>query len=188
MRELILATMMTIFSCASPETRQPVMQMNRDTSITPLMEAAAKGNAAPVQELLAAGGDNNRVDKPGETAIYKACAASQTEAVKLLIAAKANINISTTYRNETPLVAAAYKSNDDILTMLIKAKARLNDRHDKGRTALFQASEAEHIEVVKILIKARANLNLEGRAEHTALSFARNDEIRRLLRAAKVKQ
>lgn len=193
-------------------------------SVTPLMMAAKNGDIEGVQQRLAAGDDLNLTDTRGETALYKACAASHIDVVKLLIKAKADVNIATKYGGETPVVVAAEKGYDDIVTLLIKAKAainpkpqpyldhqtalmaaaskghastvrllikakaRLNDQDDKGRTALFRASEAGHTEVVRILIKARANLNLLGPMEHTALSFARNNEIRELLKAAGAKE
>lgn len=225
MREMIIVATIVIVNCTSPEIKATVAQTYKDESLTPLMEAAGKGDSRTVQQLIAEGVDINLGNKRGETAIYIACEASHTEVVKLLIQAKADVNIATTYGNETPLIAAANKGNDEILTMLInakarinpkptqsryqtdetalmaaagnghassvklliKAKARLNDQDGKGRTALFRASEAGHTEVVKILIKAGTNLNLQGPAEHTALSFARNDEIRRLLKAAGAK-
>lgn len=200
------------------------IQAAREASTTPLMRASEKGELATVEQLLTAGADLNVGDYNGQTAIYKACAARQTEVVKLLIKARANVNIATKYGSESPITVAAEKGYEDILTLLIKAgaqinpklnngftdsttalmaaaskgqagavkllikaKARLNDQDDKGRTALFRASEAGHTEVVKIFIKAGAKLNLLGPAEHTALSFAGNDEIRRLLTAAGAK-
>lgn len=198
-------------------------QAKRNESATPLMMAAEKGDIVGVQQRLAAGDNLNLTDAQGETALYKACAASHVDVVKLLIKAKADVNIATKYGGETPLIVAAEKGYDDIITLLIKAKAainpkpqpeldhqsalmaaaskghastvrilinakaRLNDKDSLGRTALFRASEAGHTEVVRILIQAKAKFNLLGPMEHTALSIARNDEIRELLKAAGAK-
>lgn len=223
MKIIIPILLVALIGCSSPEVKTPTPVSNHETSITPLMQAAEKGDVVTVQQLITGGADLNVSDYRGETALYKACAASQKEVVKLLINAKADVNIATKYGGETPAVVAASKGNDEILTLLIKAKAainpkqqpyldnetalmaaagngrtstvkllikakaRLNDQDDKGRTALFRASEAGHTEVVRILIKAKAKLNLLGPMEHTALSFAGNEEIRKLLKAAGAK-
>lgn len=141
-------------------------------SVTPLMMAAKKGDIEGVQQRLAAGDDLNLTDVRGETALYKACAASHIDVVKLLIKAKADVNIATKDGGETPVVAAAEKGYDDIITLLIKAKAAINPKPQPyldHRTALMAAASKGHASTVRLLIKAKARLNDQDSYGRTAL-------------------
>lgn len=181
---------MALLNCASPELKPTITKTNRDSSVTPLMEAAEKGDIATVQQLLAAGGDINLGDQRGQTAICKACAASQTETVKLLIEAKADVNIATKYGDQTPLIIAAYKGNDDIITLLINAKATINPkpkRYLDGETALMAAAAKGHASTVRLLIKAKARPNDQVDKGRTALFRAsesgQTDVVKILIKA-----
>ncbi|MBX3722061.1 MAG: ankyrin repeat domain-containing protein [Turneriella sp.] len=141
-------------------------------SVTPLMMAAKKGDIEGVQQRLAAGDDLNLTDVQGETAIYKACAASHIDVVKLLIKAKADVNIATKYGGETPVIVAAQKGYDDIITLLIKARAIINPKPQRfldNQTALMAAARKGHASTVSLLIKAKARLNDQDDKGRTAL-------------------
>ncbi|GMI34647.1 hypothetical protein TeGR_g8411 [Tetraparma gracilis] len=59
-----------------------------------LVDAAEKGDAKKVRELLAAGADVNHTKEgnDGMTALFKAARAGHLEVVKALVGAKANVN------------------------------------------------------------------------------------------------
>ncbi len=137
--------------------------------------------------------DNVRIIRSREylakasTPLIAASQNGHTEIVKLLIAARVNVNNECTYE-----IYEAEKGIDDDTEYL---------KQEKIATALVWASSAGHTEIVKLLISARANVNAEWREETTvdndrtvvatnALKIATNKghtEIVNMLKAAGAK-
>lgn len=159
---------------------------------TALTRAVERGTDPSVVEWLLQAGAN-----VGETDLMEAInRRGKPETVKLLIAAKANVNAKEG-SGTTALMKAADKGiHVEIFKLLITAKAAINTRDQYGRTALIHAARnGADPEVVRLLIAAKANLNVaEKHLEQgghqaqaygrTALMWAadeRNLEIARLL-------
>jgi len=70
--------------------------------------------------------------------------------VKLLLKAKANVNVMCYYR-KTALYRAAENGHEAVVKLLLKAKANVNVMCYYRKTALYRAAENGHEVVVKLL-------------------------------------
>jgi len=91
--------------------------------ITPLMIAAANGDANALKTLLSKGADTKIGEsKDGETALIRAIDAGKTESVKILLDQGADPNLRDK-RNRTPLGHAKYLGYEAMVELLLKAGA-----------------------------------------------------------------
>ncbi|HYP09421.1 MAG TPA: ankyrin repeat domain-containing protein, partial [Bryobacteraceae bacterium] len=147
---------------------------------TPLMYAAAFGNAPQMMLLLEAGAHVNSQNKFQATALIWA----DGDAVKsrLLIEHGADVNVRT-QQGRTPLMAAAKRNgNADLVRLLLEKGA---DVKSPGDTTLIPAAQSGDVEIIRLLIQAGANVNCTGsRMGDTPLMYAaasENVEATRLL-------
>jgi len=109
----------------------------------------------------------------GKTALMFAVDGGQLKHVEILIAAGANVNLSTPENGQTALIAAAFTGRTDILRALLTAETVNVDRRDKKEvTALMWAAHEGHIEAVEILKEAGANVDAQDKDDMTALMWA----------------
>ncbi len=85
-----------------------------------IYEAARNGDVAFIKSYK---GDVNVVDKWGWTALFEAACNGHTAAVKVLIEAKANVNVEDT-NGKTALMLATRCGYMDVVTELKKAGAK----------------------------------------------------------------
>ena len=119
---------------------------------TPLMRAAKNGDAASIRLLLAHGADPNARQRNNTTALMFAAGlgrgtgaftkdyaseAELLEAVKLLVAAGADVN-AVSDAGETPLHYGA-QASDDIVRFLAAKGAKLDAKDRQGRTPVEMA-------------------------------------------------
>jgi ankyrin repeat protein len=80
---------------------------------------------------------------------------------------------------------AASSGNLQILAVLYKAGADINQRDKIGNTPLHNAADHAHVEAVKLLLDLKANVDAENKNGMTALMFAAKagdaDSVRALL-------
>ena len=97
----------------------------------------------------------------GGHALIAAAVKNNTEAVKVLIAAKANLNETDGSHGNTALTVAASQGNAEIAKALIDAGADVNLRElqERGVTALLFAVSGGHIDVVRLLLKGGADVD-----------------------------
>ena len=140
---------------------------------TALHIAVEKRNAKIVKSLLDAKANPNLRNRLGYTPLALACITDQPDLVKLLIAARADLNVKL--NNEavggfTPAMMMAFNNNTRILKLLIDGGANLSMVSDGGlATALSIAAQAGWIETVKMLIAAKVNINQAADIGGTAL-------------------
>jgi hypothetical protein len=117
-----------------------------------LVDAAEKGDAKIVRELLAAGADVNHTKEgdDGMTALFKAALAGQLQAVQALIDAGADVDKGAT-DGGTPLTIAAFKGHLEVVKALVGAKANVNKAENCGDTALKNAIDNDHTSVAEYL-------------------------------------
>jgi uncharacterized protein DUF6438/ankyrin repeat protein len=115
--------------------------------LTPLMQAAARGDLEEMRRLLAGGADPNTQDSSGWTPLMYATQAQTAEAVKTLIEAGATPNAQS-YVGQTALMAAAtiFYVPDEKLRALLEAGARKGTRDAKGLTALDYAEQLVRVD------------------------------------------
>lgn len=158
-----------------------------------------------------------RRDGYGETPLTLAAQKGYLEIVKVLIAAKADVN-KTNKNGLTPLIFATLnghleivkaliaanadvnigdplwnavnKGHLEIVKALIAAKADVNSTDDEGYTPLIVAASKGHLDMVKALIAAGADVNKTNNYGYTPLSVAASNghlKIAMLLQAAGAK-
>ena len=157
------------------------------TAISPLGAAAYTGNPELVVVLLAHGAHPNDMDAAGKTPIIYAAGRAYTPVVKHLLAAGVDVNAA--YGNNlTALMWAAGHSEEagsadvlETIDLLISQGAHLDDRDDRGRTALMTASELGHAVAVTALLKSGASAGLTDNNGKRAADLAASDEIRKSL-------
>lgn len=96
----------------------PELQQLIDT----LFQLARSGDAALLQQYLAAGVDPNLQNHEGNTLIMLAAYSGNLPAVEALIAAGADVDMRNG-RNQTPIAGAIFKKEDAIMDALLAAGA-----------------------------------------------------------------
>ncbi|KAK6954701.1 hypothetical protein Daesc_004669 [Daldinia eschscholtzii] len=148
-----------------------------------LQTAATEGHYDVVVELIKRGADVNAFTdseffEPG-TAIQGACEAGRADIVTLLLEHNADPNLGGG-RDAPPIIAAALRSEEEILDRLIKAKAHLDVRGSGGcpSTPLCLAATYLPLSSLQLLLDAGADINLPDEEGNTALIAAasRGDE------------
>jgi ankyrin repeat protein len=134
-----------------------------------LHEAAAKGDAAEIEKLIADGEKPNIQDSRSRTPLHVAAFFKHYAAARALLKLGANPNALEIDKYD--IVTIASVANDvEMLKLAIEggASARnITSRYDG--TALIAAAHLGHAEVVRILIEAKAPLNHVNNLGWTAL-------------------
>lgn len=143
---------------------------------TALQWAAAKGDATAISQLLEAGAQLEcKTRLRSESPLLLACrTGTNPEAVRVLLAAGADINTSDCY-GQNPLILAVAspggRNRIEIAAALLDAGADVNMEQGWARaTALTFACVAASIEMVQFLIDAGADIGHRDRDGSTVLS------------------
>ena len=138
-----------------------------------LSEAAMRGDRTAVAALLKQGVDIDGAQGDGSTALHWAAFNDDLETTKMLLAAGANVKVSTREGAITPLFMAANNGNAAIIEALLKAGAGANSVKSSGTTALMLAASSGSADAVKILLDRGADVNAKESVHgQTALMFA----------------
>jgi len=173
---------------------------------TLLIEASQRGQDQIVRILLDSGADANAQDEEGFTALMWAVMGEHRKTVQLLLKRDAEPDVTIPLANtggngETALVFAAYKSDIDMIELLLNAGADINAggalaeaaSHGKmapaellvargadvnwrnprnRRSVLRDAAESGHVRIAKFLIENHASVDLADRLGCTPLMAA----------------
>jgi hypothetical protein len=135
-----------------------------DPEVTPLMQAAKKGDDTEVKKLLAAGANVNAKDQSYRTALIYASmrATSSEDIVATLLASGADL-AAKDYLGRTALMWAARGEGVGVVNALLAGGADVNAADKEGDTALIEAVDSpqimSRIAIIHKLITARANVN-----------------------------
>jgi ankyrin repeat protein len=140
------------------------------SGISPIAAAAYVGNDAIVEALLAHGADERAPDETGKPPLVYAAAGARLDIVKRLLAR--NIDINARYPNELTLLMWASGPDEkapeaqaiNVVSYLLDAGAHIDDRDDRGRTALMIAAEGGHTEIANLLLARGADPSLKDKA------------------------
>jgi uncharacterized protein len=140
------------------------------SGISPIAAAAYAGNDEIVAALLARGADERTPDETGKPPIVYAAAGSRLDIVKRLLAR--NIDVNARYPNDLTVLMwaagpdehAAEAEAIKVVSFLIDAGAHVDDRDDRGRTALMIAAEGGHAEIANLLLARGADPSLKDKA------------------------
>ena len=134
-----------------------------------LHEAAAKGDAAEIEKLIAEGERPNIQDSRSRTPLHVAAYLKRHDAARALLKLGANANALEIDRYDIVTIAAV--ANDvEMLKLAIQGGASARNVTSRyAGTALIAAAHLGHAEVVEILIAAKAPLNHVNNLGWTAL-------------------
>jgi ankyrin repeat protein len=157
------------------------------SGISPIAAAAYAGNDIIFDALLAHGADERAPDDTGKPPIVYAAAGARFEIVKRLLAR--NIDINARYRNDLTLLMWASGPDElvpeaqaiQIVTFLLDAGAHVDDRDDRGRTALMIAAEGGHAEIASLLLARGADPTLKDKAGKRAADLTVLSSLRERL-------
>jgi ankyrin repeat protein len=140
------------------------------SGVTPVSAAAFRGNDAIVEALLARGAADREPDQTGKTPIVYAVAAGRLDVATRLLSR--DVNVNARYSNELTLLMWACGPDEAVpepdavavVKWLLKAGAVVDDRDDRGRTALMIAGEGSRPDIVDVLLAHGADRSLKDRA------------------------
>lgn len=158
------------------------------SSGSPIVEAALRGDAATVHELIAAGKDVNAARGDGMTALHAAAGDGDAATVTALLDAGARVDATTSLLRWTPLDLAARNGHADVVGLLLKGGADPNAADQLGTTPLMMAAASGSAAAVRALLEAGADPDAkEAVRGETPLMFAaaagRTEAVRALLDA-----
>ena len=134
-----------------------------------LHAAAAKGDVAAIERLVATGTDKEAVDSRKRTPLHVAAFQKQHEAARLLLRLGANPNALEIDRYDIVTIASVA---NDVPMLKIALDGGGNPRAITSRydgTALIAAAHLGHAEIVRMLIAAGAPLDHINNLKWTAL-------------------
>jgi uncharacterized protein len=138
-----------------------------------LSEAAMRGDRNAVTSLLKDGADIDGAQGDGSTALHWAAFNDDLETTKALLAAGANVKVTTREGGITPLFMACTNGNAAIIDALLKAGADANSLKANGTTALMLAAASGNPQAVNLLLDRGAKVNAKESVHgQTALMFA----------------
>jgi uncharacterized protein len=157
------------------------------SGISPVAAAAYAGNDVIVEALLAHGADERTADETGKPPIVYAAAGARLDVLKRLLAR--NIDVNARYSNDLTVLMWASGPDDkapeaqavQVISYLLDAGARIDDRDDRGRTALMIAAEGGHEEIANLLVARGADASLKDKAGKRAADLTRLSSLRERL-------
>jgi len=157
------------------------------SGISPIAAAAYAGNEIIFDALLARGADVRVPDDTGKPPIVYAAAGARFEIVKRLLAR--NLDVNARYRNDLTLLMWASGPGElvpetqaiQLVTYLLDAGAHIDDRDDRGRTALMIAAEGGHAEIADLLLARGADPALKDKAGKRAADLTVLSSLRERL-------
>ena len=134
-----------------------------------LFRAARADNAGGVQSLLDRGVNPNVRDEFGQTALLVAMREPSPKVVDVLIASpKVNVEMRNS-KDESPLMIAALKGQQDVVMKLIARDADINK---PGWAPLHYAATNGHVAVMKVLLEKHAFIDAQSPNGTTPLMMA----------------
>ena len=157
------------------------------SGVSPVAAAAYAGRASIVKLLLAHGADGKTPDDTGKTPIVYAAAGAQLDIVKQLLAL--NIDVNARYANDLTLLMWASGPDENVaeaqafqvVSYLLDAGAKIDDRDARGRTALMIAAEGGHADIAKVLLAHGADPTLKDKAGKRAADLTVLSSLRETL-------
>ncbi|XP_067648882.1 ankyrin repeat, PH and SEC7 domain containing protein secG-like [Haliotis asinina] len=134
----------------------------KNVRLSPLLQAAMKGNIN-VFELFACTGSNvSRVDLNGYNVLHFACMGEHMSLVKYIVSqGSVDIN-SRSIHGLTPLMFAVVQHCKDIFDFLLSMGANVSCVDNRGRNVLHYACSQEQVAMVKYLV-SRGSVDINSR-------------------------
>ncbi|SRR5579875_1538873 len=145
---------------------------------TLLHDAAMAGEAELAAALIRLGADPDAKEPEGHTPLYYA---STGAVAHVLLAAGANVDVTSGPTRGTPLHQAARRGRAEVAAALLDHRANIEARDVKGQTPLRRAVNCRQLPVVRLLMQRGADPHSEDNRRVTPLDVARTAEMKRAL-------
>jgi ankyrin repeat protein len=144
---------------------------------TPLHVAAFGAKHEAMRALVAAGANPNALENDRYDIVTIAAVANDVQTLRLALDLGCSAKNITSRYDGTALIAAAHLGHAEIVRILIRAGAPLDQVNNLGWTAVIESivlgdGGPRHVETLKALLQARANVNLADRQGKTPLQLA----------------
>ena len=140
-----------------------------------------KPNLNLVSDLIVLGANVDWQIVENYTLLHQAAMYGRTEIARLLIDAKADLNVQNEW-GYTPLHYAAEYGRLEIVQMLIDAGADVN-AHDNGdRTPLHRAARRGRVEIASMLLDAGSRKDIQDNKGKLPYDLAETEELKKLLK------
>jgi ankyrin repeat protein len=145
------------------------VKLTGKSGVSPIAAAAYAGRDSIVAMLLAHGADGRALDDTGKPPVIYAAASGRLDIVKQLLGGG---DLNARYANDLTLLMWASGPDEkvpdaqaiEVVSYLLDAGAHIDDRDDRGRTALMIAAEGGHSEIADLLLKRGADPSLKDKA------------------------
>jgi uncharacterized protein len=145
------------------------VKLTGKSGVSPVAAAAYAGRDSIVALLLAHGADGRAPDDTGKPPVIYAAASGRLDIVKQLLGGG---DLNARYANDLTLLMWACGPDEkvpeaqaiEVVSYLVDAGAHIDDRDDRGRTALMIAAEGGHSEIADLLLKRGADPSLKDKA------------------------
>jgi len=163
------------------------VKLSGRSGIAPVAAAAYAGNEIIFDALLARGADERAPDDTGKPPIVYAAAGARFGIIKRLLARGTDVNAR--YRNDLTLLMWASGPDElvpepqalEVVSYLLDAGAHVDDRDDRGRTALMIAAEGGHAQIAGLLLARGADPSLKDKAGKRAADLTVLSSLRERL-------
>jgi hypothetical protein len=169
-RAALFATVLALAAAAPSQPRAQQAPTDRDLKIyAGLHAAAANGDVAEIEKLIAAGEKPNVQDSNSRTPLIVAAFRRQHEAARALLRLGANPNALDLQHYDILTIAATQNDLDMLKIGLEGGASSKNVTSQYDGTALIAAAHLGHVEIVRALIEAKAPLDHVNNLGWTAL-------------------
>ena len=139
---------------------------------TTLAWAACQGDGDAVKALLACGADPNHTDTAGSTPLHESVHAKTPECLRLLLNAKADVDIKNNSVGTALARAVSLRNEPDFSKLLLSHGADIECTNYLGQTPLLLAAQYNHPKQVSLLLGKGANINASASNGTTAFHIA----------------
>jgi ankyrin repeat protein len=154
----------------------------------PVALAALYGQLGVVTLLIERGASLNTTAARGRTALHYAAGWGYEEVAALLLDKGAHANSRDQY-GTTPLMRACVNGNLSVVRMLLQHRQGqgLQERSDRGWTALHNAASSGHEEVVRFLLLAGADPTITNNEGRTPRALAEENDYNQRVREGRAR-
>jgi len=167
-----VAALVCLAASAQPLAAQNAPTREELAVYAGLHEAAAKGDAAGIEQLIKDGEKPNIQDSKSRTPLIVAAYMKRADAVRALLRLGANGNALDIDKYDIVTIAAVANDLPTLKAALEGGASAKNITSRYDGTALIAAAHLGHVEAVKLLIAAKAPLNHVNNLGWTALMEA----------------
>ncbi len=142
--------------------KKPYLHLKNKEGDSAVHIAVFAGQIDAMKFLLDRGAKINAKDGDGDTLFLHFVRINDTINAMYLLERGADINESNSDSQDTPLIIAAYKNNQEFVERFLEKGANPNIQNKNGNTALLVAAQNGNEEIIKLLLEKGADINLQN--------------------------